>query len=45
MVNENGQVTDLELDRCVVGTTGVCVWEQLNCKQGHAILQQRQTNA
>ena len=27
------------------GTTGVCVWEQLNCKQGHAILQQQQTNA
>ena len=38
MVNGNGQVTDLDEvmeDRCVVGTTGVCVWEQLNCKQGH----------
>ena len=22
-------------DRCVVETTGVCVWEQLNCRQGH----------
>ena len=42
MVKGNGQVTDLDEvmdDRCVVGTTGVCVWEQLNCKQGHAILQ------
>ena len=41
MVNGNGQVTDLDEvmeDRCVVGTTGVCVLEQLNCKQGHGQL-------